>query len=106
MVRSTLFLILSGAALLLLVSLLIYGENSNGTGVGKRQLVRALGLTDLALFSEARYTRHPSQADLFSAFQDTPAAFEHFPSGSLIAPAPAGHRRWIAVHKNNERLPR
>jgi hypothetical protein len=45
-----------------------------------------LGLTDLALFTEARYTRHPSQADLHSAFQDHPLALEHFPSGSLIVP--------------------
>ncbi len=50
-------------------------------------LVERLGLTDLALFTEARYTRHPSQADLQSAFQDHPLALEHFPSGSLIAAA-------------------
>jgi len=50
------------------------------------QLVRALGLTDLALFTEARYTRHPALADLATAFQDNPLSFEHFPSGSLIAP--------------------
>ena len=48
--------------------------------------VRKLGLTDLALFTEARYTRHLSQSDLHSAFQDHPMAFEHFPSGSLVAP--------------------
>lgn len=51
-------------------------------------LVRELGLTDLALFTEARYTRHLSQADLHTAFQDHPLAFEHFPSGSLHAPPP------------------
>ena len=49
-------------------------------------LAARLGLTDLALFTEARYTRHPSQADLHSAFQDHPLALEHFPSGSLITP--------------------
>lgn len=49
-------------------------------------MVARLGLSDLCLFTEARYTRHPSQADLHSAFQDHPMAFEHFPSGSLIAP--------------------
>lgn len=52
----------------------------------KRQLVKRLGLTDLALWSEARYTRHPSQADLFTAFQDYPGAFDHFPAGSIIGP--------------------
>jgi len=49
-------------------------------------LVERLGLTDLALFTEARYTRHPSQADLQSAFQDHPVALEHFPTGSLLPP--------------------
>ena len=50
----------------------------------RAQLVARLELTDLALFTEARYTRHPSQADLHSAFQDYPLALEHFPSGSLV----------------------
>ena len=54
-----------------------------------QQLVERLGLTDPVLFTEARYTRHPTQADLQSAFQDHPAAFEHFPTGSLVPP-PAG----------------
>ncbi|TKB07344.1 hypothetical protein FCL48_17560 [Desulforhopalus sp. IMCC35007] len=52
----------------------------------KRTLVSQLGLTDYAIWTEARYTRHPSQADFFSAFQDFPAAFEHFPAGGIIAP--------------------
>ncbi len=50
-------------------------------------LVKTLDLTDLALFTEARYTRHPSQADLHSAFQDHPLALDHFPTGTLV-PAP------------------
>lgn len=53
-----------------------------------RALAARLELTDLALFTEARYTRHPGQADLHSAFQDHPLALEHFPSGSLIVPRP------------------
>jgi hypothetical protein len=51
-------------------------------------MVHRLGLTDLCLFTEARYTRHPSQADHFAPFQDHPQALEHFPSGSLLAPPP------------------
>jgi hypothetical protein len=51
-----------------------------------RAMAGRLGLTDLALFTEARYTRNPSQADLHSAFQDHPLAIEHFPSGSLVPP--------------------
>lgn len=49
-------------------------------------LVRALGLTDPALFTEARYTRHRVLADLHAAFQEHPLAFDHFPSGSLLPP--------------------
>jgi len=51
-----------------------------------RGLVSELGLTDLCLFTEARYTRHLSQADWHTPFQDHPAALEHFPSGSLAPP--------------------
>lgn len=53
-------------------------------------LVADLDLTDLALFTEARYTRHPSQADLHSAFQNHPMALDPFPSGSLV---PVPHER-------------
>ncbi|MEO5336657.1 MAG: hypothetical protein H7841_07170 [Magnetospirillum sp. WYHS-4] len=52
----------------------------------KAEMVRELGLTDLCLFTEARYTRHLSQADLHTAFQDHPLSLDHFPSGSLVPP--------------------
>ena len=52
-----------------------------------QRLVRVLKLTDLAIWTEARYTRHLSQADVFAAFQDSPGALEHFPAGAL-APLP------------------
>ena len=55
-------------------------------------MARELMLTDLCLFTEARYTRHPSLADLHSAFQDHPLSLEHFPSGSFISP-PARYGR-------------
>lgn len=53
-----------------------------------RILVRTLRLTDFSLWTEARYTRHPSQADFFTAFQNFPGALEHFPAGSVIFPPP------------------
>jgi hypothetical protein len=59
----------------------------------KRELVGKLGLTDLCLFTEARYTRHLSQADLSSAFQDYPMSLEHFPSGSLTLPGELSRNR-------------
>lgn len=49
-------------------------------------LAARLQLTDLALFGEARYTRHPSMADHHAAFQDHPTALEHFPAGALVPP--------------------
>jgi len=52
----------------------------------RRGLVRDWRLTDLCLFTEARYTRHPSMADRHAPFQDHPVALEHFPSGSLLTP--------------------
>jgi hypothetical protein len=55
-----------------------------------RAVVRSYRLTDLNLFNEARYTRHLSQADLHTAFQDHPSSLEHFPSGSLVRPRPPG----------------
>jgi hypothetical protein len=50
------------------------------------RLAGQLTITDLALFTEARYTRHPTQADLHSPFQEHPAALDHFPSGSFVPP--------------------
>ncbi len=50
------------------------------------QLVKRLGLTDICLFTEARYTRHLSQADRHAAFQDNPCSMDHFPTGSIALP--------------------
>lgn len=54
----------------------------------KAELVRKLALTDLCLFTDARYTRNPSMADFSSPFQDHPLAFDHFPSGTIVTPPP------------------
>lgn len=89
--RSTLVfaLLAAGAAMLLFeaahAGLSRPGERARMAATA--ELVRAAGLTDLALFTEARYTRHPALADLHTPFQDNPMSFEHFPSGSF-APRP------------------
>lgn len=65
-----------------------------------QQLATSLMLTDLAFWTEATYTRHPSQIDFFTPFQDLPGAMEHFPAGSLVPPPPA----WgVAPPANNIR---
>lgn len=45
-----------------------------------------LGLTDLCISTEARYTRHPAVSDPVVPFMDHPGAVEHFPSGSFWVP--------------------
>ncbi len=82
------------ALTLLAILLLLFGltladaawRSQAGDYTASRALVRELGLSDLSLFTEARYTRHPTQADRHSPFQDHPAALEHFPTGSLLLP--------------------
>jgi hypothetical protein len=64
----------------------------------KAELVARLQLTDVCLFPEARYTRHPSQSDIHSAFQDHPVGLEHFPSGSILSPP-----RALSNHANLDR---
>ncbi len=51
-----------------------------------RPLVTALGLSDLCLSTEARYTRHPAVSDAVVPVMDHPGAIEHFPSGSFFVP--------------------
>lgn len=54
----------------------------------ERAVAEALALTDLAVWTEARYTRHLSQADRFAPFQDAPGAPDLLPAGSLVPPPP------------------
>lgn len=50
-----------------------------------------LGLTDLCVATEARYTRHPAISDPMAPFMDHPGSIEHFPTGSFWAPV--NHRQ-------------
>lgn len=88
--KSSLFFYSLITELMVLSLLLLYGaidKNSQQESLQeKAMLVETLQLTDLCLFTEARYTRHLSQADLNTAFQDHPVSLEHFPSGSFTQP--------------------
>ena len=68
-------------------------EKAAPTLMANAELAGKLQLTDLCLFTEARYTRHPSMADSFAPFQDHPLALDHFPSGSLLSPPASAARR-------------
>ena len=91
MIKHKLFLGFTFLEILVLSVMFLYSQKTvterNVAEVpAKRELVRHLKLTDLSLWTEARYTRHPSQADVFTAFQDSPSFLEHFPAGSIIGP--------------------
>lgn len=51
-----------------------------------RSVVASLGLSDLALASEARYTRHPLASDPLVVGMDHPGAVDRFPSTLFWAP--------------------
>lgn len=79
-----------GLLLAILLSLMLdsgrLAERHAATLPTAQAAVRADQLTDPALFTEARYARHASQADHHAAFQDHPLALEHFPAGALMPP--------------------
>jgi hypothetical protein len=95
--KSDLFLSLVAACCLVLLFFSAHALvriRNDAAAIGRtRALVEDLELTDLCLFTEARYTRNLSQADLQTPFQDHPMSLEHFPSGSLAMP-PQGERRY------------
>ncbi len=69
-----------------------HGRIGHATAVRKQQeVVATLGLTDLCVATEARYTRHPAVSDAMAPFMDHPGAFEHFPSGSFWTPVRSPH---------------
>ncbi len=51
-----------------------------------QQVVTDLALSDLALSTEARYTRHPAVTDAVVVGMDHPGALDHFPSTLFFAP--------------------
>jgi len=85
------FLAVTLLEVLVLSALLLWGHRTVDVRRGASReaetaLVQSLSLTDFAIWTEARYTRHPSQADRFTPFQLFPSSLEHFPAGSIIAP--------------------
>ena len=84
------FLLFIGSGVLLLAAILIqahFATRADLPGLRqKAEVVKNLGLTDLCLSTEARYTRHLSQADWHAAFQSHPLALDHFPIGSILGP--------------------
>jgi hypothetical protein len=88
--KSTVFVFFIASSFMLSAALLLHAQqsriSSEATLVANAEMAKSLQLTDLCLFTEARYTRHPAMADLHSPFQDHPFALDHFPSGALVSP--------------------
>ncbi len=88
--KSNLFFLFLAVSLMMLVFMFIHAGYRRNLAYdslhAKREFMRQLTLTDLCLVTEASYTRHLSQADRHTAFQDSPMALEHFPSGSIYLP--------------------
>lgn len=91
MIKAKIFIGLTIAEIILLAGFFFFSASEPQTGrtikpEAAKELVNRLLLTDFAIWTEARYTRHPSQTDFFTPFQEFPSALEHFPAGSVIAP--------------------
>lgn len=88
--NSSKYFIFSGLNILLVLLLALHAASvrvkASPAEKENAELARRLKLTDICLFTEARYTRHPAMADNHAAFQEHPSAFDHFPSGSLLMP--------------------
>lgn len=52
----------------------------------KKCIARSLLLTDICLVTESRHTRHISQPEPISPFQDLPGFYDHFPSSTFLSP--------------------
>ena len=93
--KSIVFTLVTTLNVILVVVIAVHTRYSQSMAIAglqeRGELVRSLRLTDLCLFTEARYTRHPAMADRFAPFQDHPGALEHFPSGSLVTPPSMRH---------------
>ena len=88
--RSNLFLIFLGINIALLGLMFLHASFRTKLDQPflkeRAEMVERFELTDLCLFTEASYTRHLTQADLHTPFQDSPGSLEHFPSGSIVRP--------------------
>jgi len=88
--RANLFLIFLALSLILVSLMFLHAcfmEKAALPSLREREdMVRRLGLTDLCLFTEASYTRHPTRADRHTPFQDYPMSPDYFPSGSILTP--------------------
>ncbi len=99
--KSTFFSLFIAIGLFLLALMFVHSSFSQKTDKvileEMSEMAGRLDITDLCLFTEANYTRHISQADLHTPFQDGPFSLDHFPSGAIVPPPEA-------IKRMNEKL--
>ncbi len=78
--KSFFTLSLFGILTLLLGIELLYLELKPHNIEAKREFVQSVGLSDLALSTEASFIRHRSLSDFFSAYKDSPELLDYFAS--------------------------
>jgi hypothetical protein len=86
---TVLMLVLSVYVMLYSGLVLVVGHKNSGLAAHvpiMQEAVARFGLTDLALSTEARYTRHPAVSDPVAVTMDHPGAIDHFPSTLFWAP--------------------
>jgi hypothetical protein len=102
--KSTLFLIFQAVNIFLFCLMVIHASFRAGRDLPllqeRKEMVKRFELTDLCLFTEASYTRHLTQADLHTPFQDYPVSPEHFPSGSIVRPPMAKNSGSVSVSES------
>jgi hypothetical protein len=72
---------------LLLAGQMIYLNSLDDPTVEKKRIefVSIIGLPDLAISTEASFTRHRTLADTYNLFSDGPEHLEYFPSTFAIS---------------------
>lgn len=89
--RPSIVLLLVLSVYVMLYSGLILGVSHKNSRLAAQvpimqEAVARFGLTDPALSTEARYTRHPAVSDPVAVTMDHPGAIDHFPSTLFWAP--------------------
>jgi len=105
--KSNIFFIFTAFNVIVLAVLFIHGgierQRQGPFLLENKELVEDIGLTDLCLFTDARYTRNLVMADRSSPFQDNPLSLDYFPSGSILPPP--SHLRAHEPDRKTEKHP-
>jgi len=78
--------VLAALAVLCAVAIIPLRGGPDAGRTRRAAAVRAIGIADLCLSSDARWLRHPSLSEPAAALHDLPAAPDAYPAGMVLAP--------------------